>query len=104
MLRVVGKPKSNLNTDKAASRGTVGPAQIETTHDTLKAELGRLKTELATIKHELHAARDDDRKELDRLIELFSAYQRLAKSQAGKSALVFQRAETPEVQTELAVQ
>jgi hypothetical protein len=100
-MRVVGKRKSNLNTDKAAGRGNAaGLARIEATHDTLKAEIERLKAVVATIKHELHAARDDDRKELDQLIELFSA----AKSQADKPALVFQQGETPEVQAVLAVE
>ncbi len=105
MLRVVGKWESNLNTVKTAGRGdTAGLEQIEPARGTLKAEIERLKAVVATIKHELHAGRDDDRKELDQLIELFSAYQRLAKSQAGEPALVFPQGETPKVQAVLAAQ
>jgi hypothetical protein len=108
MLRLVQKWKPNLNPNEAAGCGdSAAPVRAEVAHDVLKVEVERLKAELATIKHDLHAARNDDRKELDRLIEQFSAYQRLAKSakrQAGKSAPVFQQGETPEVKTVPAVQ
>jgi multidrug resistance efflux pump len=105
MLQAVGKRESNLNTVKTAGRGdTAGLAQIEAPHDTLKAQIERLKAVVATIKHELHAGRDDDRKELDQLTELFSTYQRLAKGQAGTPAPVFQRGATPKVQAVSAAQ
>jgi hypothetical protein len=57
---------------------------------------------MATIKQELEAAHDKFHHELDQLLELLAAQQRLVERKAGKSASVLQQGEMAEAQAVLA--
>jgi len=57
---------------------------------------------MATIKQELQATHDKFHQELDQLLELLAAQQRLVARKAGKSAAVLQQGETAEAQAVLA--
>jgi hypothetical protein len=57
---------------------------------------------MATIKQELQAAHDKFHHELDQLLELLAAQQRLVGRKAGKSASLLQQGETADAQTVLA--
>jgi len=77
------RPKPDL---AAADGITVEPVwemlKLATEH--LKAENEHLKAELTTVKHELNSSRAADRKEFDRLVQLFAAHIWLSKSSAEK--------------------
>jgi hypothetical protein len=57
---------------------------------------------MATIKQELQAAHDKFYQELDQLLELLAAQQRLVGRKTGKSESVLQQGETAEAQAVLA--
>jgi transposase-like protein len=103
MLRVFGEPKPKPN--KAAGSATVvALTRLEAMCEMLKAENERLKTELATVKAEFRDARDDARRERDRLLELLAAQQRVIEDRVGMSMLVPQPAEMTEAEAVLAAQ
>jgi hypothetical protein len=61
-----------------------------------------MKSEMAMIKGELQAAQDNFHKELDRLLELLAARQRLIEAQFGKLPPALEQGETAEAQAVLA--
>ena len=63
-----------------------------------------LRTHLVTIKHDLHAARDDFHKEHGRLLDLAANQKRLLESEDCKSNLVLERGEMASAQAVLAAQ
>jgi len=103
ILQVFGELQQKQ--DKAALYGnTAVPAPVEAVYDLLKAAAERLKAELALIKQELRAARDDDRKELNRLLDLHAAQERLTEGRAKNSTLLLAQGEMAEAQAVLGAQ
>jgi hypothetical protein len=103
MLRVFGEPRSRPKRDNnAAHDNAVALARVEAVCEFLRAEAERMKGEMAMIKEEVQAAHDNFHKELDRLLELLVARQRLIDAQLGKLPPVLEQGETAEAQAVLA--
>ena len=103
MLRVFGEPRSRTKRDNnAAHDNAVALARVEAVCELLRAEAERMKSEMAMIKGELQAAQDNFHKELDRLLELLAARQRLIEAQLGKLPSALEQGETAEAQAVLA--
>ena len=79
MLRMFREPKPD---EPATASDTVALAPVETTYDVLKAAAGRLMAELATIKQELQAEREENRKERDHSRDFLRAQRRLLENHA----------------------
>src|SRR5665213_1064482 len=103
MLRVFGEPRSRTKRDNnAAHDNAVALARVEAVCELVRAEAERMKSEMAMIKGELQAAQDNFHKELDRLLELLAARQRLIEAQLGKLPSALEQGETAEAQAVLA--
>lgn len=103
MLQSFGELQQKQN-KAAPCCNTATPASVEAAYDLLKTAAERLTTELALIKQELRATRDDDRKELNRLLDLLAAQERLTKHQAKNSNLLLERGEMAEAHAVLGAQ
>ncbi len=101
MLRAFGEPKAAL--DKSAAIDVVALTRIEAICEALTTAAERLMAELATIKLELQAEREQSRKERDRLLEFLGVQKRLLES-SGTSTSALQRGEMAEAQAVLAAQ
>jgi hypothetical protein len=103
MLRVRGEPKPKPN--KAAGGATIVTlTRLEALWEMLKADNERLKSELAAVKVEFQDARDDARRERDRLLDLLAAQQRVVEGRVGRSMLIPQPGEMTEAEAVLAAQ
>jgi len=103
MLRSFGQLQQKQN-KAAPCCNTAAPASVEAMYDLLKSAAERLTTELALIKQELRATRDEDRKELNRLLDLLAAQKRLTKDRAKNSNLLLERGEMAEAYAVLGAQ
>ena len=75
MLRAFGEPKAAA--DKPAATDVVALTRIEAICEALKAAAEYLMAELATMKKELQAEREQTRNERDRLLEFLGVQKRL---------------------------
>ena len=75
MLRAFGEPKATA--DKPAATDVVALTRIEAICEALKAAAEYLMAELATMKKELQAEREQTRNERDRLLEFLGVQKRL---------------------------
>lgn len=103
MLRVFGEPKTTP--DKSTSAVDVlALGRVESICDALRASTEYLMGEIATIKQQLQAERDDARKLRDRLLEFLAAQKRLLEAPTGNVTETLQRGETAEAQAVFAAQ
>jgi DNA-binding SARP family transcriptional activator len=107
MLRAFGESKPD---EPAAASDTVALAPVETSCDVLKAAAVRLMAELATMKRELQAEREEALKERDRFRDFLRTQRRLLENHAlvechsGKAPLALQCGALAEAEAVFAAQ
>ena len=82
----------------------LGLARVEALCDLIKVDAERLRVDLITFKQTLDTARDDIRKERERVLELIAIRQQLLENEACRSKLIFDRGEMALAQAVLAAQ